>query len=486
VQFFNLINGLAGRNDLVDMALRLFYVSAVPLLATALAALLFLRPRREDRPSPWRILAAAAVAIVFMEIVTAGIGVAGSKVLNAEIVAPRPFLTHWVNELVVEPNDNAFPCAEVMLTASLAVLMWAAEPTAGICGLCYMLVFGFTRIYCGSNFPQDIVAGAVLGIGFGILSLAMCRVSLRWNRRDLSTFVWQPRSEAIWSVAGLAAIVCITAIVLARSPRFADKLHQLIHEAKATADPLPAPPKPAPQPTLAGAIGPEANMHEGGDLAGKYELQPAKVQDGHVPEAEQALRAEMANLNAPHKVISAEVGEIDTGEGDYRSDLVRFEIGGSGPGERKRVMETAEAIVKRTFAFDSKAQHVDVIGVVVNGKKVSGQRLVFTPGIIPVFTASIERSRLEASGADAWTNAPGADAGSWLRARSLLYIDPMVLPGESQAAAPAVPALAATPSASGTEAAPPAPSSAASAANAASASNRTSVNAVTPVATRKS
>ena len=476
MQFFNSINGLAGRNDLVDMVLRLFYVTAVPLMATALAAILFLRPRRAGGSSPWRILAACALTIGFMAITTTLICAAGTKLMNAEIVTPRPFLTHWVNELIVEPNDDAFPCSEVMLVASMAVFMAAIEPMAGLGGLAYMLFFGFTRVFCGSNFPQDIVAGAGLGLAFGLLSLALCRVPLNWPLRDGRTFTLRPRSELAYSVGGLAAIVLITIASLAHTPRFAMKLHQFIHQAKAAADPATTTPVPKPvaQPLLPGAIGPEANMHEG-EVAGRYVAKPAQVQDGHVPEAESALRADLASLNLAHKIISVEVAEVNTGAEVYRSDLVRFEVESSEPGERKRVAETAEAIFKRVFEIDGKAQNVDVIGVVVNGKKVSGPRLVFTPGIIPVFTASIVRTHLELPGAAAWTNAPGADAGAWLRARSLLYIDPLVLPGSdddaknvsitkgSAVSAPtSAPAPASTPAPTSSPRAAPSPSAAAS------------------------
>jgi hypothetical protein len=50
VQLFYLVNGGAGRFAWVDEAARLFYVSALPLLACALAWLLLVAPREYVAP----------------------------------------------------------------------------------------------------------------------------------------------------------------------------------------------------------------------------------------------------------------------------------------------------------------------------------------------------------------------------------------------------------------------------------------------------
>lgn len=103
MRLFYLINGWAGRNDFADATLRLFYVSAVPLLATALAALLIFLPRH-----PWRvtgrfshrevpsgrIVLATAFAVAACALLMSAVNSGSLRFLNAEILSPRPFVTH--------------------------------------------------------------------------------------------------------------------------------------------------------------------------------------------------------------------------------------------------------------------------------------------------------------------------------------------------------------------------------------------------------
>jgi hypothetical protein len=104
---------LGRRNDFADATLRLFYVSAVPLLATALAALLIFLPRH-----PWRvtgrfshrevpsgrILLATACAVAACALLMSAVNSGSLRFLNSEILSPRPFVTHRVNALVIEPK----------------------------------------------------------------------------------------------------------------------------------------------------------------------------------------------------------------------------------------------------------------------------------------------------------------------------------------------------------------------------------------------
>jgi hypothetical protein len=93
------------------------------------------------------------------------------------------------------------------------------------------------------------------------------------------------------------------------------------------------------------------------------------------------------------------------------------------------VAQTARRIVQIAFARNSRLQNVDVVGVVLSDPGRDGVKYpVFNVGTVPIWTASVERESLTLANVPAWLNLPNIDAGSWLRARSQIYINPRVLP----------------------------------------------------------
>ena len=181
MRLFYVINGWAGRSEWLDGVLRFFYVGATPLLLTALAALLiFSSPPRDKNAlaSRARIAGAGLLSLGLCALVVWLAHGIQTQFLNGAPISPRPFMTHWVHALVIEPNDNSFPCFEVMLAAAGATLLWAALPTTGVLGWLAVFVLGFARVFCGMNYPGDALAGAFLGGAIGLVSLAALRVPL--------------------------------------------------------------------------------------------------------------------------------------------------------------------------------------------------------------------------------------------------------------------------------------------------------------------
>jgi len=374
-------------------------------MATMLAALYCFYPRRSELPAAWQIIGAAVLCSGLMTITMIFVNTFALQKLQTEIIAPRPFLTHWVNALVVEPNDNSFPCPEVMLAASLALIIWSVAPRAALPAFGLLLFHGFVRVFCGTNYPQDIIAGAAIGLAYGLLALGVfavpLRTTLRWPNSDPRLFTCRPRLAAGLSVAAIFLIIGSTFGLMARNPRFEKKLSALFHGNKvAVVPPVPQPTvKPKDSPTLLPSLAkPVTVMHEGDPTGGAAPLPAGAGQDGHVPDAERILSAALVKLSLPHRLISVDVAEVDTGPTGavpYRCAAIRFEVATSGPNERSRVTETSATIIKCAFQTDALLQTVDVVGVVVNGKIVNRPRMVFTPGLIPVFTATQWRASVD-------------------------------------------------------------------------------------------
>lgn len=425
MRLFHLINGWAGRSEWLDSALRLFYVGAVPLLLTALAALLILAPSHNSPFAPFtsrqRLTKASLIALALCALMMPLVALFQNSVLAGAPISTRPFVTNWVHILVVEPNDNSFPCFEVMFAAAAAMLLWAYRPVFGLLGWGAVVLLGFARIFCGMNFFADSLAGAVLGGALCTLALAAWRIPLYWPFRQLPLSTGSMRAQAAFSTLSLAGFIVFAVFSLNNSPAHATKWRNFWSGTPAKAQSL----KEAKDHKTA-----HANIQEGegGALAAANSNamvlpgQPllssrATRLDGHLPEVEKHLQRSLTALKQPHRLVGINVAEVRAGDSAYRCAAIRFEVKASGPAERRRVAQTAARFVKGAYHADSRLQHIDIIGVKEDDD-----------GELPVFTASVARRDLILRNKPAWVNWNGLDGGSWLRARSALYIDPKILP----------------------------------------------------------
>lgn len=96
----------------------------------------------------------------------------------------RPFLTHRVTMLVVEPHDNSFPCLEVMIAATLATMSYAVLRMVGVITWFAVLLFCVARVFCGANYPKDVFVGMALGLFWAALSLRLCGVPFRLRHSE--------------------------------------------------------------------------------------------------------------------------------------------------------------------------------------------------------------------------------------------------------------------------------------------------------------
>lgn len=434
MQLFSTINDLAGRSVWLDETLRFFYVGAVPLLATLLAALLIFAPRHMGAASRRRIGFAAGVAIALCVLTVPALNAFTRACLETDVLSPRPFVTHRVNLLVIEPNDNSFPCAEVMLAAALATLISAASPRWGIGAWLWTIGFGFARVFCGSNFAGDIGAGWVLGGAWAGLSLASCRASLHFGLRDGRRVVWHPRFQGAFAGITLIAVTAMTLFAFSDTPRFGPKIRGWFNVPRATAstDVLPTAHERASS-TLA--------SHEGEGMPSPIfgASSPADTsRDQHrsdyIPKGETLLRNMWLPLHLPHRILTVDVAQVRAGNSAYRSATVRFIVDKRGAEERRRVLQTATSMARAAFHADAQLQNIDLVGVSLNAQPDDyAPRPTTVPGPLPVFSASVARRDIEGTRRlpkPLAVSNPGAGEpdAAWLRARSLLYLNQRVLP----------------------------------------------------------
>ena len=420
MQIFLFLNDLAGRWPLLDSVARLFYIGALPALGTLLLAQLLLFPRTPTGYSRSKILLALASALVLGALVTWGFDLIAAW-LHLGNLSPRPWMTRRVNWLVVEPQDNSFPCIELLFASTVAAASWHLNRRFGTASWAIVALFALIRMFCGNNYFADVFVGFALGLGSFLLCLAACE-----RHQPLNTRARQLSLNA--SPLLITLVGCYFFALF--SPRFSSKLGL---GRAATA---------APSPIKLGATSTASTLTQGegeGLDIGEgeaEELALAKRSALFLPEVEKFLTGKLTPLAKPYKLLDVEVAPVKAGTTSYRCAAVRFEVPLRQSQERRLVAERAARLVRSAFYFDSQLQNVDIVAVARDeGHNLDQSQMVFVGDEVPVFTASIQRKNLLAASPTPQptgtpTPAPTVEALSWLRARSLVYINERVLPYE--------------------------------------------------------
>ncbi len=429
MQLFLTLNDLAGRSPFWDAFMRGVYVATIPLLAVLLLALLMLAPRAHNAPSRGKVALATALALGGAALLMWGIEI-WAQSLGAGTLSPRPFMTRWVNLLIVEPQDNSFPCAEIIVAAILTVGIWAAHRWWGVCATLATFLLMAARLFCGSNYLADVGVGALLGIGLMLFCLALCRAP--------RTKSWRAGLAGIGAFT-LGATALGTFIVMAGMPRFAGKMQLPWGTVGPSVAQLTARAPTAARNTLQEGEGmPTLDMNNDGTIktdeyAGEAEaLALSKRSTLFLPRTEAALTKVLTPRALPFRLLDVEVAPVNFKDSSYRAAAIRFEIDPKAvPNVRNLVAQRAATLVKSAFAADAELDNVDITGVVTgdagDGDQHDDSMMHFAGDEIPVFTASVQRRNLTVS-APTWANDPILEGGLWLRTRSRLWIDDKLLP----------------------------------------------------------
>jgi len=88
-------------------------------------------------------------------------------VVKAIVRRPRPVL-EGLPPLGGAPSSLSFPSAHATSSFAVATAMTRVEPLAA---LAFLLAFALAlgRPYLGMHYPSDVLAGAVLGVGLGLI-----------------------------------------------------------------------------------------------------------------------------------------------------------------------------------------------------------------------------------------------------------------------------------------------------------------------------
>jgi undecaprenyl-diphosphatase len=169
---YEAINGLTG-NSLADGAMT-FLTAALQVVMVGIVALTFLVPwaekRRERRRGAVLATASAAIALLI------------NQPVSHLVDRARPYLAHPAHAhlLIARSHDASFPSDHATGGFALAVAVFLYDRTIGTLLLVLAAVLAFTRVYVGTHYPGDVVAGALIGaaVAVSLFRLALTRSAL--------------------------------------------------------------------------------------------------------------------------------------------------------------------------------------------------------------------------------------------------------------------------------------------------------------------
>ena len=96
----------------------------------------------------------------------------GNGLLKNLVARPRPcWIDPDVSLLVAMPKDYSFPSGHTLHCFIAATVLMCYDRRLGIPALGMALLVSFSRLYLYVYFPSDILAGALLGTGIGLLAV---------------------------------------------------------------------------------------------------------------------------------------------------------------------------------------------------------------------------------------------------------------------------------------------------------------------------
>jgi undecaprenyl-diphosphatase len=153
---YKAINGLSGSAFPDDVFKFLAnYLRAIIVVLVALAFLVpWSRNRAERRNGAVLATAAAGIALLVAQPIT------------HLVDRTRPYIDHPAHAhlLISRSHDPSFPSDHATGAFALAFGIWLYDRTIGTVLLALAAILAFSRVYVGTHYPGDVVAGALIGI----------------------------------------------------------------------------------------------------------------------------------------------------------------------------------------------------------------------------------------------------------------------------------------------------------------------------------
>ena len=159
-------NNLVGQSVVFDT---IAFFSARDLIFILVAGYLGFVFRESAKGRPRLVVATILCSLLAFQLII---------LIHAVYPTPRPQATDLPVKVLIEyVNNYSFPSRHTVFAFLLATVVFSCLCRRGfrarLVGIAYLTgatIIGLSRIVVGVHFPADVLAGAVIGIGFGYLA----------------------------------------------------------------------------------------------------------------------------------------------------------------------------------------------------------------------------------------------------------------------------------------------------------------------------
>ena len=168
LQIVSFLNHL-GQGTIVDSIS--FYISWIPLLIAfwlilALISLIF-----DKENGKWIFLGVILSVVIYF--------ILNDLILKQSLASiffrERPYIA-YPNEIISTGEmfvDSSFPSGHMSITVTLLTLFiyFYRKQWVWITAILFTILMAFSRMHNGMHYPSDILAGMILGVGYGFLTI---------------------------------------------------------------------------------------------------------------------------------------------------------------------------------------------------------------------------------------------------------------------------------------------------------------------------
>lgn len=171
-QLFLDINDFARATPWLHGIVAAYAAYGIVVFAALMLAAWWVARRRADTP----MMAAALWAPVAM---FAALGV--NQPIAALVSEPRPYtvLPHLLVLAHYSP-DPSFPSDHAVMAGAVAAAVFMVSRCLEVLGVLAAVVMAFSRVYIAAHYPQDVLAGLVVGATVSLLGFWLVRRLLVW------------------------------------------------------------------------------------------------------------------------------------------------------------------------------------------------------------------------------------------------------------------------------------------------------------------
>ncbi len=154
-EIFSKINGLAGHFPSLDILMVAIARWGVFVYGIALVYLWF----KKAHPGQMMKNRKGVLKVIFSAAIALGI----NQIIGLAYFRPRPFAKHKVTLLLDRSTDPSFPSDHATGSIAVTASLFSENKVLGTILTVMSLVLVFSRVYCGTHYPLDILGGIASG-----------------------------------------------------------------------------------------------------------------------------------------------------------------------------------------------------------------------------------------------------------------------------------------------------------------------------------